>query len=108
LQERTAMQFPPSSFFALLRSEAAEYSLVNQFLTAAGNLARQLSSDVTIYDVIRPQMERLKSMERGQLLLQANTRLALQRLLKMWMPEIRALPLANKVRWSLDIDPLEF
>lgn len=108
LQERTAMQFPPSSFFALLRAEAAEFSLVNQFLTAAGNLARQLNSEVMIYDVIRPQMERLKSMERGQLLLQANTRLALQRLLKIWMPETRALPLANKVRWSLDIDPLEF
>ncbi|HSI24243.1 MAG TPA: primosomal protein N' [Methylotenera sp.] len=108
LQERAAMQFPPSSFFALLRAEAAEFSLVNQFLTVAGNLARQLNSDVTIYDVIRPQMERLKSMERGQLLLQANTRQALQRLLKMWMPEIRALPMANKVRWSLDIDPLEF
>ncbi len=108
LQERTAMQFPPSSFFALLRAEAAEFSLVNQFLTVAGNLARRLNSDVMVYDVIRPQMERLKSMERGQLLLQANSRQALQRLLKMWMPEIRALPLANKVRWSLDIDPLEF
>jgi primosomal protein N' (replication factor Y) len=108
LQERTAMQFPPSSFFALLRAEAADFSVVNQFLTAAGNLARQLNSEVMIYDVIRPQMERLKSMERGQLLLQANTRLALQRLLKIWMPEIRALSMSNKVRWSLDIDPLEF
>lgn len=113
LQERTSMQFPPSSFFALLRAEAADFSVVNQFLTAAGNLARtkkatDLKHEVMIYDVIRPQMTRLKSMERGQLLLQANTRLALQRLLKMWMLEIRALPMANKVRWSLDIDPLEF
>lgn len=108
LQERTAMQFPPCSFFALLRGEAAEFTRVNQFLTAAGNLARQLNSDVMIYDVIRPQMERLKSMERGQLLLQANSRLALQRLLKMWMPELRALPIASKVRWGLDIDPQEF
>lgn len=108
LQERTTMQFPPSSFFALLRAEAADFSVVNQFLTAAVSLARQLNSEVMIYDVIRPQMERLKSMERGQLLLQANTRMALQRLLKMWMPKLRGLPLANKVRWSLDIDPLEF
>lgn len=108
LQERTVMQFPPSSFFALLRAEAADFSVVNQFLTTAGNLARQLNSDVMVYDVIRPQMTRLKSMERGQLLLQANARSALQRLLKIWMHEIRALPLSNKIRWSLDIDPLEF
>lgn len=53
-------------------------------------------------------MERLNSMERAQVLLQANTRGVLQRLLKEWMPQIRALPIATKVRWSLDIDPLEF
>ena len=108
LQERLAMQFPPTSFFALLRAEAPDFSLANQFLTLAGNLARRLKSDVMIYDIVRPQMERLKSMERGQLLLQANSRVALQRLLKNWMPHLHELPTTAKVRWSLDIDPLEF
>ena len=61
-----------------------------------------------IYDPVRPQMERLKGLERGQLLLQANSRVALQRLLKSWMPQLRELPFAAKIRWSLDIDPLEF
>ena len=113
LQERNVMQFPPSSFFALLRAEAADFSLVNQFLTTAGNLAHKLNKepmidDTVVYDVVRPQMERLKSMERGQLLLQANSRGALQRLLKMWMPKLYEIPMSKKVRWSLDLDPLEF
>ena len=113
LQERTTMQYPPVSYFALLRAEANDFSQVQQFLNAAGNLARQilenqLKHDVMIYDTVRPQMERLKGMERGQLLLQANSRAALQRLLKPWMAQIHDLPLAKKVRWSLDIDPLEF
>ena len=113
LQERQTMQYPPASFFALLRAEANDFSVVSQFLGAAGNLARALKSadlkhDVMVYDIVRPQMERLKSMERGQLLLQANSRNALQRLLKAWMPQIHDLIIAKKVRWSLDIDPLEF
>jgi primosomal protein N' (replication factor Y) len=113
LHERSTMQFPPASYFALLRAEANDFAQVNQFLNLAGNLARQIlekqiKQDVMIYDPIRPQMERLKSMERGQLLLQANSRAALQRLLKAWMPQIRALPITTKIRWSLDIDPLEF
>ena len=113
LQERQIMQFPPTSFFALLRAEASDFSVVNQFLSLAGNHARGLNSDdlsksVMIYDIVRPQMERLNSMERGQLLLQAASREALQRLLKAWVPQIRVLPSASKVRWSLDIDPLEF
>jgi len=108
LQERNVMQFPPSSYFALLRAEANDYAQVNQFLNKAGNLARELKQDVMIYDPIRPQMERLKGMERGQLLLQANNRGVLQKLLRPWMLLIRELPHAAKIRWSLDIDPLEF
>ena len=108
LQERTVMQYPPTSYFALLRAEANDYALTQQFLNAAGNLARGLETQVIIYDTVRPQMERLKGMERAQLLLQANSRAALQHLLKPWMAQIHDLPLAKKVRWSLDIDPLEF
>ena len=118
LLERQTMQFPPACFFALLRAEANDFSQVQQFLASAGNAARQLLTtqlksadlkhEVMIYDPIRPQMQRLKNMERGQLLLQANSRADLQRLLKNWMPQIHDFPIAKKVRWSLDIDPLEF
>ena len=108
LQERSAMQYPPASFFALLRAESNKFADVNKFLHLAKIAARNANTDVMVYDIIRPQMERLKGMERGQLLLQANSRAALQRLLKIWMPEIKGFLLANKVRWSLDIDPLEF
>ena len=112
LIERQTMQFPPASFFALLRAESNNFTEVEKFLhlarNAARNLTQNLNNDVMIYDPIRPQMERLKSMERGQLLLQAVSRAALQRLLKGWLPEIKGFLLANKVRWSIDIDPLEF
>jgi primosomal protein N' (replication factor Y) (superfamily II helicase) len=108
LQERQQMQFPPATYFALLRAEANDFAQVNQFLNKAGNLARELKQNVMIYDPVRPQMERLKGMERGQLLLQANNRGVLQKLLKPWMLLIRELPIAAKIRWSLDIDPLEF
>jgi primosomal protein N' (replication factor Y) (superfamily II helicase) len=108
LNERATMQFPPTSYFALLKAESSDIKQVNQFLNIAANLARALSNEVRIYDPVRPQMERLKSMERAHLLLQANSRAALQRLLKVWMPQLRAEKLASKIRWALDIDPLEF
>lgn len=108
LSERQTMHFPPASYFALLRAESNKFSEVETFLHLARNAARNTNIGVMVYDVVRPQMERLKGMERGQLLLQADTRLALQRLLKVWIPEVKRFLLANKVRWSLDIDPLEF
>lgn len=107
LDERNTMQFPPTSYFALLKAEANDYQQVLQFLNQAVNLARETTSEVIIYDPIRPQMERLKNMERGQLLLQAESRRVLQQLLRTWVPKLRALKIANKLRWVLDIDPLE-
>lgn len=108
LDERSAMQFPPTSYFALLKAEASDYNQVLTFLHTAVNLARETPNEVMIYDPIRPQMERLKSMERGQLLLQAPSRQALQQLLRVWMPKLRLEKQASKIRWALDMDPLEF
>ncbi len=108
LDERTAMQFPPTSYFALLKAEASHYNQVLQFLNIAMTLGREMTDEVMIYDVVRPQMERLKNMERGQLLLQADNRQVLRRFLKKWIPQLRAEKLGSKIRWAVDIDPLEF
>lgn len=108
LQERETVQFPPYVFTAMLRAEANDYALVQKFLQYAFNFAREQNSQVTIYDPVRPQMERLKGMERGQLLLHANKRGSLQQLLKILVTHLRGLPIATKVRWAVDVDPLEF
>lgn len=110
LQERQQTEFPPFSFMALLKAEANHYTPVERFLQEAAELARQinLAGPVMIYDPLRPQMERLKGMERGHLLLQANSRQPLQGLLRAWTPQLRASPLAAKVRWAVDVDPLDF
>jgi len=107
LQERVAMQFPPAHYFALIKAEAADYRQVAGFLMDVATMARQLGGEVTVYDPVRPQMERLKGMERGQLLFQSATRLALQRLFKSIMPMLKAHHAHAKMRWVIDIDPLE-
>ena len=108
LQEREIMQFPPYSHVALLKAEANDYALVQRFLRFAADNARALTQKVTIYDPVRPQMERLKGMERGQLLMHAADRLSLQRLLHPLVEQLRDHPLNARIRWAVDVDPLEF
>jgi primosomal protein N' (replication factor Y) len=108
LQEREQVQFPPYVFTALLRAEANDYALANQFLQHAFSLARNLSQDVLVYDPVRPQMERLKGMERGHMLIQASHRPALQKLLRNLVMQLRGTSIASKVRWSMDVNPLDF
>lgn len=108
LEEREQVQFPPYVYTALLRAEANEYALVQAFLQHAFELARRLNSAVLVYDPVRPQMERLKGMERGHLLMQSSRRPDLQKLLKFLVAELRGKAIAAKVRWAVDVNPLEF
>ncbi|MFM9913038.1 MAG: primosomal protein N' [Methylophilaceae bacterium] len=108
LQERQMAGFPPYCFEALLRAEAQDYGLVTQFLAKALNAANRIPHQLTVYDPVRARIERLKSMERAQVLVQSESRQKLQAFLLDWVTQIRALPGANKVRWSVDVDPQEF
>lgn len=108
LQERQMAGFPPYCYEALLRAEAQRYDLVAKFLAKAINAASEIPHQLTVYDPVRARMERLKSMERAQVLVQSNSRQKLQVFLQAWVALLRALPEANKVRWSVDVDPQEF
>jgi len=108
LRERQQMQFPPYVFMALLRAEARDFNLVQKFLSYAFRVARELNTKAVVYDPIRPQMERLKGMERGYVLMQAGNRGVLQALLCKLMTQLRGHSTSVKVRWAIDVDPLEF
>ena len=41
------------------------------------------------------------------LVLQAGQRSALHGQIDAWLPSVRTLPAARRVRWSMDIDPQE-
>lgn len=107
IKEREITAFPPFTYLAVLRAEASQFSVVQQFLNDAMAWGRDLSSDVMIYDPLRPHMEKLKGMERGHLLFQAKQRSAMQMLLKNLVHLLREHSLASKVRWSVDVDPIE-
>ena len=108
LEERKQMKLSPFSFNALLNVEAKSLDHSVAFSHMALEKANELKSSVTLYGPVRPVMERLKGFERHQIFLQAKTRTELQNLLKPWIKELRAHPLSNRVKWSIDVDPIEF
>jgi primosomal protein N' len=52
-------------------------------------------------------MERRAGRFRAQLLLQANARAQLHRLISAWLLVLEQLPGGRQVRWSLDVDPVD-
>jgi primosomal protein N' (replication factor Y) len=52
-------------------------------------------------------MERRAGRYRAQLLLESASRGPLQRLLDALLPQIEALNPPRRIRWSVDVDPIE-
>jgi primosomal protein N' (replication factor Y) (superfamily II helicase) len=107
LAEREQAGFPPYVYQALLRAEGKVEAEVYEFMRQAGSAAKALEMEVEIYGVVPAAMPRRANHIRLHLLVQGETRKNLQQFLRVWQPALEELP-ANKLRWSLDIDPLEF
>jgi primosomal protein N' (replication factor Y) len=108
LSERQAAQLPPFSYLALLRAEAVDVQKPYEFLNEAKRLALQLGvANVMISGPVAAPMEKRAGRFRAQLLLQANKRSGLRQLLSPWVKQLEQSKPGRKVRWSLDVDPIE-
>jgi primosomal protein N' (replication factor Y) len=108
LAERQAALLPPYSFLALLRAEAVDAQQPYDFLNEAKQLAQQFNaSGVLLSGPVAAPMEKRAGRFRAQLLLQASKRSELHRLLHPWVKQLEDCKSGRKVRWSLDVDPIE-
>ncbi len=108
LEERREAKWPPFARLAVLRSEAARREPPFAFLDRAREISESLAgTEVEVLGPAAAPMERRAGLYRAQLLLHAPSHGPLQRLLARVLPALEALPEARRVRWSLDVDPLE-
>jgi len=108
LAERREAGLPPFSHLALLRAESPVAGDALGFLREAHAAAKPLSpQDVTLLEPVPSPMERRAGRSRAQLLVQAGRRAALHGFLDAWLDALDALPGTRRVRWSLDVDPVD-
>ena len=110
LEERLSAGLPPYSHLALLRAEAKDVAVARGWLQAAADAAATLpdAAGVRLYPVVPPGVSKVAGIERLQMLVEADSRLLLQRLLAAWMPLLHGLRSQHKglARWAIDVDPL--
>ena len=106
LEERAAARWPPFSRLALVRASGRNASDAMDFL----RLARQTAGDAPTVLLLGPvpaNMARRAGRHHAQLLIEHAGRGELHRFLEQWLPQIERLPAARRVRWVLDVDPLD-
>ena len=114
LKEREMAGLPPYSHLAILRADARTAEAARTFLHAAAQLAATLpgADAVMLYPPVPLGVARVANVERMQMLVESSSRVALQRLLALWLPELHALRrapaegAARILRWAVDVDPL--
>ncbi|MGR8930981.1 MAG: primosomal protein N' [Gammaproteobacteria bacterium] len=108
LNERKQAALPPYSHQALFRVHATNAQTPQHFLQAIIQLIRRLNQGNTqIFGPVPAPMVRRAGQFRFQLLLQSAQRKELHGLLRQILPEVGKLKEGKKVRWSLDVDPVD-
>ena len=64
------------------------------------------NSAVTLYDPVPATIAKIAGQYRGQMLAQSMVRAELQRFLPEWRSHLTSGK-ASRVRWSIDVDPIE-
>lgn len=107
---RQGAGLPPFHHHALIRAEASRQGWAEAFL-------RSIREAIETHLSLPPgnhwsgpfpsPMEKRAGLFRSQMLIQGRERRHLHTLLRMIMQEVEHNPMKNKVRWSIDVDPID-
>ncbi|OBT10215.1 primosomal protein N' [Vibrio sp. UCD-FRSSP16_10] len=110
LMERRVAQLPPYASLSLFRAESNHSQLAEDFLRQV----RQTLEAHPLFDqqcwVLGPTpapMAKRAGKSRWQLILQCQLRSTMHKLLMSAKPALEILPNAKKVRWNIDVEPVD-
>jgi primosomal protein N' (replication factor Y) (superfamily II helicase) len=120
LKERLEAGLPPSTFQALIRSDARAQSVAQAFLNHANAQLQSLEglgtqdasalAEVSVYPAVPMSIQRVANVERAQMLIESASRKALHRVLELLQEQLhvsRSEPQhKGLIRWLVDVDPL--
>jgi primosomal protein N' (replication factor Y) (superfamily II helicase) len=107
LAERSQASWPPFSRLAAVRDSAKTPEHALEFLTEARKLAGTPARGVRLLGPVPAAMARRAGRFHAQLLIEGTGRSSLHSFLDSWLPAVEQLPSARRVRWALDVDPIE-
>ncbi len=108
LIEREEADWPPSAHLALIRASAPKGEAATEFLETVAAMCRDAANgQVEVLGPVTAPMTQKAGRFRFQLLLRSPGRGPLHRLLDQVTPKIRKAKSARRVRWSIDVDPVD-
>ena len=113
LQNRTEARQPPYTHYALLRADSLRQGNELEFLQNARGVALELLKqpayrDVKVLDIVQSPIKRISNWHRAQLLTMSEDPGSMRQFLGQWVLRLDRMRLKSKLRWNLDVDPVDF
>lgn len=105
LDERRSSGLPPFGYLAMIRAEARHIELPDTFLSQLRHRLDQEHNSVTFLGPLPAPMARRAGFHRSQLVMKADQRKDLHKVLQQLVSLGDQHPLSKKLRWSVDVDP---
>jgi primosomal protein N' (replication factor Y) (superfamily II helicase) len=106
LIERQCAHWPPFGRLAVLRASTRASEGALEFLAAARKLS-PASREVQLLGPVPASMARRADRYHAQLLIESAERGPLHRFIDDWLPQVERLARARRVRYALDVDPID-
>lgn len=107
LTERAQASWPPFSRLAAVRDSARTAESALEFLAEARKLANGVPRGLRLLGPVPAAMSKRAGRYHAQLLIEGSDRASLHHFLDAWLPAVEQLQSARRVRWALDVDPIE-
>ncbi len=107
LEERRQAEWPPFSRLAALRASGKTREAPLGFLAEARARGANAPHGVRLLGPVPAAMARRAGRFHAQLLIEGRERPTLHRFLDHWIEEVEGFKSAQRVRWALDVDPIE-
>ena len=109
LVQRQTVGLPPYAYLALITAEAKSIDLALAFLQQAKEWALHPEmpggDKVFLYDAVPLRIVRVANVERAQLLIESQHRMALQAFLQVWGAQLDPLAKYHRCKFTLEVDP---
>lgn len=111
LMERKVAGLPPFGYHVLISAQAKVLEDALNFLRTITTMAKtdlaEYLSGIQLYDPVPLRIVRVANIERAQLLIEASSRTSLHRFMSVWLTQIYQHYRTHKVRYFVEVDPLE-
>jgi len=108
LDERRLGNLPPFNYMAVIRAEASTRQAPELFLRDIRQAAGEPAMGLSILGPMPASMEKRGGLFRMLMIVEASKRSAVQQYLARAITLMENHPQGRKLRWSVDVDPLDF